>query len=137
MRSRVLRDRDALQRVVKAARAIDPDIVEIFADPRHQLLAPPFGSQQPGQIHHLAQAKDQPCALRLEIGQRVLDLALQAMGSLSTIKTSGAKLRAVSKIIARRIFSVSDRSTCSASEVYSPLRSLLTLGTFTKSTRAR
>jgi hypothetical protein len=58
-------------------------------------------------------------------------------GSLSTMNTSGANSSAVCWMMEARIDIVSRMSRCRLSGVYSPLRSLTTPGTRTKSTRAR
>ncbi len=58
-------------------------------------------------------------------------------GSLSTIKRSGSKMSAVCRMIDERIANVSSISICRFSETYSPLRSLMTPGTRTKSTLER
>ena len=50
---------------------------------------------------------------------------------------SGSNISAVCWMIEPRSFSVCSMSRCRLSEVYSPLRSLITPGTRTKSTRAR
>ena len=58
-------------------------------------------------------------------------------GSLSTMKMSGANTSAVCRMMEARIRSTSAMSMCRLSEEYSPLRSLMTPGTRTKSTRVR
>ena len=56
---------------------------------------------------------------------------------MSTIRMSGSKISAVWRMIEERIASVSSISICRLSETYSPLRSLMTPGMRTKSTRER
>ena len=65
------------QRVVEFRRAVDPDHVVELADLAHHVVALPFGVEQMRRVHHLAQPQDQRRAARLEIGQRLLDLAAQ------------------------------------------------------------
>ena len=76
-------------------------------------------------------------AVRLEIGQRVLELAARPSGSLSTMNMSGWKVSAVCRMIAGASAAFRRGRYGGRCEVYSPLCSLITLGIFTKSTRAR
>ena len=66
------------QRVVEFRRAVDPDHVVELADLAHDVVALPFGIEQIRRVHDFAQPEDQRRAARLEIGQRLLDLAAQA-----------------------------------------------------------
>ena len=65
------------QRIVEIRRAIDPDRVVEQADLAHDIAALPFGVEQMRRVHDLAQAEHQRRAARLQIGQRLLDLAAQ------------------------------------------------------------
>ena len=87
------RQLEAGQRVADLRQAVDPDLVVIFAQRRHRVLALPLGFERAWIVHHIAQPEDERRAARPQEVERRPHLAAQAQRFLVDNQQVGGTAR--------------------------------------------